>query len=398
MRVHDALPVGQHHQPAGADRHGGGFRFQVLQVVGRHARRRHQLARHPVDQEGAGTQAGLEDIAVLGDGRLGAEGRIEAIVAAIGARDHGGAEVDVGMAFPQHAGSGARALAVAPAGDDGRAFPQASRPGGRRTDRADHRAGRLQFEHRPLRHAGRFQYLGRPASGTHVEDAHRIGGSGRGRPAAGEVEGKEAVDIREPLRLRENGRLFLAEPDHPVEAGNDVERLAGDLVHPACTEGFPEAPFLGPRPLVQPHRARTERGAVLAKQAEGLALVRDRQPGDAGRIDPRRHGAQRLHGRAPPFGGILLEMAGRWVGNGDFRPAGSHGPALPVPGDRLGGRGGGIDADDEVRFHDAGGRHGGGPWDRRRVLGRRCQRRPASATLPSTILPIASRQALASPL
>ena len=100
-------------------------------------------------------------------------------------------------------------------------------------------------------------------------------------------------------------------------------------------------------------RARACRAAARvpssAKTAEGLALVGDRRRAAMRAASTLPVTAlQRGDGRAPPFGRVLLEIAGLRVGHGDRRAAFGHGPAVAVPGDRLGGRGRGVDADDEV--------------------------------------------------
>ena len=62
-------------------------------------------------------------------------------------------------------------------------------------------------------------------------------------------------------------------------------------------------------PLVEPDDSRTDRLTVLAKEAEGLALVRDRHARDARRLDLCRELAQRQRCRAPSVFGILFEIA-----------------------------------------------------------------------------------------
>src|SRR5215475_7100280 len=104
-------------------------------------------------------------------------------------------------------------------------------------------------------------------------------------------------------------RLILAQPDHPVDAGRDVDRLAGDRVDLLGAEARPESAHLVHRALVEPHDGRTDRLAVLAENAEGLALVRDRYARDARRLDLSRELAQRHRCRAPPIFRVLFEIA-----------------------------------------------------------------------------------------
>ena len=73
-----------------------------------------------------------------------------------------------------------------------------------------------------------------------------------------------AVHLGHALGAGEDLRLVLAMPDHAVEAGGDVERLAGDGMDALFAEGRAEAPLLRARALVEPERAGAQRRAVLA--------------------------------------------------------------------------------------------------------------------------------------
>ncbi len=310
-----------------------------------------ELARQPVDQEGAGAQAGLDDIASIGDRRLGSERGVEGIALGIASRDHGGAEVDIGAAGSQDLDAGTRALSVAAGREHRRVGRKAGRLRGGFGNGSDERAGSHQRQHLVDRDSRRRENVLRPDQALHVEDAHRVGRGGRGCPAAGEPEAKIAMDLGDIGGAIQEMRLVLTQPDHPVEAGRDVDRLAGDRVDLLGAEARPEPAHLVHRPLVEPDDGRTDRLAVLAEEAEGLALVRDRHARDARRFDLCRELAQRQKCRAPPVFGFLFEIARARLGERDCGTPFSHRRAGPIPGNRLGGCGRGIDSDDKVARH-----------------------------------------------
>src|SRR5258708_5612542 len=146
-------------------------------------------------------------------------------------------------------------------------------------------------------------------------------------------------------------RLVLTKPDHPIEAGRNVDRLAGDRVDPLGAEARREPAHLVHRSLVEPDDGRTDRFAMLAEEAEGLALVRDRHARDTRWFDLCRELAQRQKRRAPPVFGFLFEIARARLRERDCGTPFSHRRAGTIPGNRLGGCGRGIDSDDKVALH-----------------------------------------------
>ncbi len=352
MRGHAALPIGNQHDAAGADRARRGFRLQRLEQIAlpRRVDQEH-LARQPVDQKGAGPHAGLEDIAPVGDGDFGAEGAVVRVFDAITAGYDGGAEIDIGKARRADACRRARALAVAAARDDGRAGTQSGCRRRRHGHLAHRRAGRDQSRH--LRHvdAGGAQDLFGPDVPAHVERAGRIGRCGRRHPMARQPESQIGMHLGDARGAVEDCRLEFSHPHHAIDARDDVQRLARDGVDALRAEALAEALLLRLCPVIKPDHARAQRRAILGKDGEGLALVRNADCGDARGIDLGRHILERERGRSPPILGVLLEIARLRVRHGDGRAAFRDGAARPVPGDRLGGRGGRIDADDKIRVH-----------------------------------------------
>src|SRR5215472_12474349 len=131
-------------------------------------------------------------------------------------------------------------------------------------------------------------------------------------------------------------RLVLAQPDHPVDTGRDINRFAGDRVNLLGAEARPESAHLVDRALVEPDDGGPDRLAALAEDAESLALVGDRDARDARRIDLGRDLAQRQRRGTPPIFGILFEVAMARLGEWDRGAPLSHGSASPIPGNRLG--------------------------------------------------------------
>ena len=182
----------------------------------------------------------------------------------------------------------------------------------------------------PGRTSGSILSIGTPAAARissdqtkllHVENAHRVGRRGRGCPAASEPEAKIAMHIGDIGSAIQEMRLVLTQPDHPIKAGRDVDRLAGDRMDLLGAEARPEPAHLVHRPLVEPDDSRTDRLAVLAEEAEGLALVRDRHARDARRLDLCRDFAQRQRCRAPPVFGFLFEIVAGAAGRAGLRHA-----------------------------------------------------------------------------
>src|SRR5260370_21643426 len=99
------------------------------------------------------------------------------------------------------------------------------------------------------------------------------------------------------------------------------------------------------RPLVEPNDGRTDRLAVLAEEAERLALVRDCPARDARPIDLWRELAHRQTRRAPPVFGVLFEISWAQQSARECSTPISDRRAGPMPGNRLVGWGRGVDSD-----------------------------------------------------
>ncbi len=261
------------------------------------------------------------------------------VVGSVAAGDDRGAEIDIGQARRADANARPRALAIAAAGDHqvprrnpvaaaaasvispvgvpgatsggifARSMPAASRIS------ADH--CRVRMSSVPVGSADATDVDQRPVSricqiGVHLRDAR------------GAIQGRG---------------LMLAQPDHAVEARDDVQRLAGDRVDPLGAEAFAETLLLCARPVVEPDHAGPERRAILGEDSEGLALIGNADRGDARGVDLGGHVLQRLRRRPPPIVRVLLEEPGLGIRHRYRRAAFRESPARAVPGDRL-GRGG----------------------------------------------------------
>ena len=116
----------------------------------------------------------------------------------------------------------------------------------------------------------------------------------------------------------------------------------------------PKRRSCGRGPLVEPERAGPQRPAASRRTARrSRAGWRWRRRRCARGRCCRSSCLQGRGGRASTSRRVLLEPAGLRIGHGDRRAALGHGPALAVPGDRLGRRGRGVDADDEIAGHVA---------------------------------------------
>src|SRR5258708_1091356 len=73
-------------------------------------------------------------------------------------------------------------------------------------------------------------------------------------------------------------RLVLTKPDHPIEAGRDVDRLAGDRVDPLGPEARREPAHLVPRSLREPDDGPTDRFALPPPTPHALPPARNPHP------------------------------------------------------------------------------------------------------------------------
>jgi hypothetical protein len=103
--------------------------------------------------------------------------------------------------------------------------------------------------------------------------------------------------------------------------------------------------------LVEPDEGRTDWLAVLAEEAEGLPLVGDRHAathsGSTFAVSSRNARDVERHQSS----GSCSKIARTRLGERDCGTPFSHGCAAPIPGNRLGGGGRGINSDDQVAPH-----------------------------------------------
>src|SRR3954454_15463394 len=185
------------------------------------------------------------------------------------------------------------------------------------------------------------------------------------------------------------------EPKKPIEAGNDIGRLARDAMDAIGANRLNHAFDLDAAALIEPHHPRPERPAFAVKNSERLALIGDRQCRDLSRTDLQHDLADRPHSRAPPVLRILLPPTRTWIGDRYARASLPARTPLAVPGDRLGRRGRAVDADDEIAGH--GSFEKARSPHRPRARPHEDQRSPASSTALSISPATLSMHFLASP-
>ena len=264
---------------------------------------------------------------------------------------HGRSQVQVGALGLQDVDAQARGLPVSAAGHHGRSRRQAGPGRGAFVD---------QRQHRPRRgHVGQLrgvelqyaQDLFRPRLGAHVEEPERVGARATGGPASGEAPHQVCVNVREHGCLRVPVGLMMEHPGEPVCDRGHVDGLAGDFVDAARSHRFAQPRHFGARALIQPHDCGAHGVAGGVDWHEGLALIGDRDCRDATRPHAIHDSAQRRAGGAPPFAGVLLIPVGRRAREANRAAALRGDCSRPSPGDRLGGGGAAVEANDQVAVH-----------------------------------------------
>ncbi len=256
----------------------------------------------PAHRVGAGRQQGLQG--VRSRDRPGEHPVLVPVrvVLAVGPRDDGRAEVEVGPARLGDVRAQAGRLAVADAADYGKTGGQPDLARHVLFELPDHVPRRVQLAHLLAAQAHGLEKVVGPVEALHVHEPQGVGGRPRGAPVAGHAVHEEGVHVNDLGRLVQRPWLVLAQPEHLVEAGRRVGRLARDAVH--LLGAVPRDLVL--RARVQPQYGRPDRMVVLVEANEGLALVRDADGPDAPRVHDLRRTPQRDLRRLPPVLGVLL--------------------------------------------------------------------------------------------
>ena len=115
-------------------------------------------------------------------------------------------------------------------------------------------------------------------------------------------------------------RLAFGHPEDAVEARQNVERLAGDGMNTLGSECLAKFGHLGPRAFIEPGHTWPQRRAIFCKRAKSLALVGNRNGGDARGVDNGRHLPQGRFCRRPPIIRFLFEITALRVGQRNRHP------------------------------------------------------------------------------